>query len=109
MAWWNEASGRAQAAIARCRRRLARIPAIDIAVATSRIIVPNTLIPAAGDFINVDFVGTDSKPMIGNIIEKNFLKPDLRPQMAAISFVLMALILIGVFGYARALGTEDLA
>jgi len=68
-----------------------------------------TFIPAAGDFINVDFIGTDSKPMIGNIIEKNFLKPDLRPQMAAISFVLMTVILVGVFIYARVLGTEDLA
>jgi len=68
-----------------------------------------TFIPAAGDFINVEFVGTQSQTMIGNIVSQNFLKPQLRPEMSAISFVLMALILVGVFIYARALGTEELA
>jgi spermidine/putrescine transport system permease protein len=68
-----------------------------------------TFIPAAGDFINVEFVGTESQTMIGNIISKNFLNPTLRPEMSAIAFVLMAAILVGVFVYARALGTEDLA
>jgi spermidine/putrescine transport system permease protein len=67
-----------------------------------------TFIPAAGDFINVEFIGSEQQTMIGNIVSENFLKESLRPQMSAISFVLMALILIGVFIYASALGTEDL-
>jgi spermidine/putrescine transport system permease protein len=67
-----------------------------------------TFIPAAGDFINVEFVGTQNNTMIGNIVSTNFLKPDLRPAMSAIAFVLMVTILVGVFIYARLLGTEEL-
>jgi len=67
-----------------------------------------TFIPAAGDFINVEFVGSASQQMIGNIVAENFLDRNLRPEMSAISFVLMALILVGVFAYARSLGTEEL-
>ena len=47
--------------------------------------------------------------MIGNIIEQNFGKEFFRPELSALSFMLMAIILIGVLIYARALGTEDLA
>ncbi len=67
-----------------------------------------TFIPASGDFINSTLLGSLRTTMIGNIIEKNFLKPALRPESSALSFVLMALILIGVLVYARLLGTEDL-
>jgi spermidine/putrescine transport system permease protein len=68
-----------------------------------------TFIPACGDFINAELLGSDKQRMIGNVIEKNFLKEGLRPQMSALSFVLMVLILIGVLLYARILGTEELA
>jgi spermidine/putrescine transport system permease protein len=67
-----------------------------------------TFIPATGDFINSTLLGSLRTTMIGNIIENNFLKPALRPESSALSFVLMALILIGVLIYARLLGTEDL-
>lgn len=67
-----------------------------------------TFIPACGDFINAELLGSDKQRMIGNLIEKNFLKEGLRPQMSAISFVLMVLILAGVLIYARLLGTEEL-
>jgi spermidine/putrescine transport system permease protein len=67
-----------------------------------------TFIPATGDFINSTLLGSLRTTMIGNIIESNFLKPALRPESSALSFVLMALILIGVLIYARLLGTEDL-
>ena len=46
--------------------------------------------------------------MIGNIIESNFGKDFFRPELSALSFMLMSLILIGVIIYARALGTEEL-
>ena len=68
-----------------------------------------TFIPATGDFVNAELLGSDKQVMIGNIIEKNFGKEFFRPQLSALSFMLMALILIGVLIYAKVLGTEDLA
>lgn len=67
-----------------------------------------TFIPAAGDFVNSTFVGGTSTTMIGNVVAENFDSPGLRPEMSAISFVLMAVILVGVLVYARLLGTEEL-
>jgi spermidine/putrescine transport system permease protein len=68
-----------------------------------------TFIPATGDFVNAELLGSDRQVMIGNIIEKNFGKEFFRPQLSALSFMLMALILVGVLIYAKVLGTEDLA
>lgn len=68
-----------------------------------------TFIPACGDFVNVELLGTDRQRMIGSIIARNFDKPVFRPGVSALSFVLMAIILAGVLVYARLLGTEDLA
>jgi len=68
-----------------------------------------TFIPATGDFVNAELLGSDRQVMIGNIIEKNFGKDFFRPQLSALSFMLMSLILVGVLIYAKALGTEDLA
>jgi spermidine/putrescine transport system permease protein len=68
-----------------------------------------TFIPASGDFVNAELLGSDKQVMLGNIIEKNFGKEFYRPQLSALSFMLMALILIGVLIYAKVLGTEDLA
>jgi spermidine/putrescine transport system permease protein len=68
-----------------------------------------TFIPACGDFINADLLGSDKQRMIGNLIQTNYLKESLRSQMSAVSFVLMLLILVGVLVYAKVLGTEELA
>ena len=68
-----------------------------------------TFIPATGDFVNAELLGSDKQVMIGNIIEKNFGKEFFRPQLSALSFMLMGLILIGVLIYARVLGTEEIA
>lgn len=68
-----------------------------------------TFIPAAGDFVNSELLGSERTVMIGNIIEKNFGKEFFRPELSALSFMLMAIILIGVIVYARILGTEELA
>ena len=65
-------------------------------------------IPAVGDFINADYLGSTKTTMIGNVIQKQFLVVKDYPVAAAMSFVLMALILVGVLLYTRALGTEDL-
>ena len=65
-------------------------------------------IPAVGDFINADYLGSAKTTMIGNVIQKQFLVIKDYPVAAAMSFVLMAFILVGVLLYTRALGTEDL-
>jgi len=65
-------------------------------------------IPAVGDFINADYLGSTQTTMLGNVIQKQFLVVKDYPAAAALSFLLMALILVGVLLYTRALGTEDL-
>ena len=65
-------------------------------------------IPASGDFINADYLGSTQTTMIGNVIQKQFLVIKDYPAAAALSLVLMVIILVGVLLYTRALGTEDL-
>jgi spermidine/putrescine transport system permease protein len=67
-----------------------------------------TFIPAAGDFVNAQYLGGVNQTMVGNRIQNLFLEIYDYPAAAALSVVLMALILIGVMAYTRALGTEDL-
>lgn len=65
-------------------------------------------IPAVGDFINAELLGSRNTTMIGNVAQRLFLTNNDYPQAAAISFILMGGILVGIFAYARALGTEEL-
>lgn len=69
-----------------------------------------TFIPAAGDYVNADLLGSDrSTKMVGNVIESQFFKvPGGFPTAAALSFTLMAIILLLVFLYVRRFGTEEL-
>jgi spermidine/putrescine transport system permease protein len=67
-----------------------------------------TFIPACGDFINAQLLGTPRQYMIGNVIQSQFLVLNNYPQAAALSFVLMAAIMIAVLAYARLLGTDRL-
>jgi spermidine/putrescine transport system permease protein len=67
-----------------------------------------TFIPAVGDFINAQFLGGTTTTMIGNVIQRRMLGSSDYPEGAAISFILMAAIVVGVFIYARVLGTEEL-
>jgi spermidine/putrescine transport system permease protein len=67
-----------------------------------------TFIPACGDFINAQLLGTPRQYMIGNVIQSQFLVLNDYPEAAAISFVLMAAIMVTVVVYARLLGTERL-
>jgi spermidine/putrescine transport system permease protein len=67
-----------------------------------------TFIPAAGDFINAQLLGTPKQYMVGNVIQSKFLDVLDYPSAAALSFILMALILVGLIAYARAVGTERL-
>jgi spermidine/putrescine transport system permease protein len=67
-----------------------------------------TFIPAIGDFINAELLGTPRQYMIGNVIQSKFLRVADYPEAAALSFILMALILVGVFAYTRVLGARNL-
>jgi spermidine/putrescine transport system permease protein len=67
-----------------------------------------TFIPAAGDFINAQLLGTTRQYMIGNVIQSRFLEQIDYPTAASLSFVLMALILVALLVYARLVGTEKL-
>jgi spermidine/putrescine transport system permease protein len=67
-----------------------------------------TFIPAAGDFINAQLLGTPDQAMIGNVIQSKFLELTDYPAAAALSFILMVTILVLVGVYVRALGTEKL-
>jgi spermidine/putrescine transport system permease protein len=67
-----------------------------------------TFIPAVGDFINAELLGTPRQSMIGNVIQSRFLELTDYPTAAALSFILMALVLVVVLAWARLVGTESL-
>jgi spermidine/putrescine transport system permease protein len=67
-----------------------------------------TFIPACGDFINAALLGTPRQFMIGNVIQNKYLVIQDYPDAAALSFILMTFILIGIFLYARVLGARNL-
>ena len=67
-----------------------------------------TFIPAAGDYVNAAILGSPNTKMIGNVIESRYFKIVDYPTAAALSFTLMAVILILVTVYVRKSGTEEL-
>lgn len=67
-----------------------------------------TFIPAAGDYINAELLGSTDQKMIGNVVQSQFLRVLDYPTAAALSFILMAAILAMVTLYIRKSGTEDL-
>ncbi|HEY7197289.1 MAG TPA: ABC transporter permease [Gaiellaceae bacterium] len=68
-----------------------------------------TFIPAVGDFINAQLLGTPRQQMIGNVIQSKFKVILDYPAAASLSFILLGSILIMVLVYSRVLGTERLA
>jgi spermidine/putrescine transport system permease protein len=67
-----------------------------------------TFIPSMGDYINAELLGNPGTRMIGNVIQNRLLIQNDYPIGSALSFILMAGILIAVAVYARLLGTEQL-
>ena len=67
-----------------------------------------TFIPAAGDFVNAELLGSPRQTMIGNVIQSRYLEVTDYPTAAALSFMLMALILVMIGLWARVAGTESL-
>lgn len=66
-----------------------------------------TFVPATADPVNAQILGGTQNTMIGNVIQTQYLVNNNYPTAAALSFTLMALLLVGIFIYARALGTEN--
>jgi spermidine/putrescine transport system permease protein len=67
-----------------------------------------TFIPAVGDFVNAQLLGTSRQYMIGNVIQSKFLVITDYPAAAALSFLLAVALLICILIYARVLGTRNL-
>ena len=67
-----------------------------------------TFIPAAGDFVNAELLGSPQQTMIGNVIQSRYLEITDYPTAAALSFMLMGLILLLIAVWARIAGTESL-
>jgi spermidine/putrescine transport system permease protein len=67
-----------------------------------------TFVPAVGDYVNASILGGVNNTMIGNIIQAQFLENFDYPLAAALSSILMAAMIIGIFAYARALGTRGI-
>jgi spermidine/putrescine transport system permease protein len=87
-------------------------------VAFRRVVLPLSLpgvfagvllnfVPAASDYVNATVLGGPNDTMIGNIIQNQYLDTTNYPMGAALSFTLMGFLLIGIFIYAKALGTEN--
>ena len=67
-----------------------------------------TFVPAAGDYVNAAILGGTKTTMIGNIIQLEYLTNFHYPIAAALSFILMAGLLVGIFVYAKVLGTRSI-
>jgi spermidine/putrescine transport system permease protein len=65
-----------------------------------------TFIPACGDYINAEFLGGANNTMLGNRIQATYLEESNYPEAAALSFLMMAAILVTVLVYIRIAGTE---
>jgi spermidine/putrescine transport system permease protein len=66
-----------------------------------------TFVPATADPVNAQVLGGTTNTMIGNIIQTTYLTNLNYPTASALSFTLMAVLLVGIFAYARLLGTEN--
>jgi spermidine/putrescine transport system permease protein len=66
-----------------------------------------TFVPVSSDYVNATVLGGSKNTMIGNVIQNQYLVTQDYPTASALSFTLMAIMLLLIFAYARALGTED--
>jgi spermidine/putrescine transport system permease protein len=67
-----------------------------------------TFIPACGDYINAELLGTPKQYMVVNRIQAAFLTEHNYPVAASLSIILMALVVLMVVFYVRRAGTEEL-
>jgi spermidine/putrescine transport system permease protein len=67
-----------------------------------------SFIPAAGDYLNAELLGSRNETMIGNVIQRLYLVNNDYPQAAALSLILMIGILASVFVYRRLFRGQEL-
>jgi len=67
-----------------------------------------TFIPASGDYINAELLGSPNERMVGNVIQNLFTTTGDYAAAGALSVTLMLIIVALVVGYARTTNTEDL-
>ena len=67
-----------------------------------------TFIPAAGDYINAQLLGSTNQRMVGNVIQDLFTDTGDYAAAGALSVTLMAIIVALVVIYIRKAGTEEL-
>ena len=67
-----------------------------------------TFIPALGDYVNQQVLGGTSDTMIGTVIQNAFLTNLDYAGGSALSAVLLAVALVGIFAYARLLGSRTI-
>jgi spermidine/putrescine transport system permease protein len=67
-----------------------------------------TFIPAAGDYINAQLLGSPNQRMVGSVIQSLFTDANNYPAAGALSMILMLLIVAMVLVYVRRAGTEEL-
>ncbi len=67
-----------------------------------------SFIPAVGDYINAELLGSRNETMIGNVIQRQFLVNTDYPEASALSLILMVGLLISVFLYMRVLRGQEL-
>lgn len=67
-----------------------------------------TFIPALGDYVNQQILGGTSNTMIGTVIQNAFLVNLDYAGGSALSAILMAIALVGIFAYARLLGSRTI-
>jgi spermidine/putrescine transport system permease protein len=67
-----------------------------------------TFIPAAGDYINAQLLGSPNQRMVGNYIQSLFTTQGDYATAGALSVILMAIIVVMVILYIRKAGTEEL-
>jgi spermidine/putrescine transport system permease protein len=90
-------------------------PATGFRKVTFRLSMPGvvsgtllTFIPACGDYINAELLGTPNQYMIGNRIQSAFLTEHNYPLAASLSLTLMAVVVLMVILYVRRAGTDEL-
>lgn len=66
-----------------------------------------TFVPATGDYVNSDVLGSNRTFMVGQAIQRKFLEEADYPEAAALSVILMLGMLVIALAYAKVLGTED--
>lgn len=67
-----------------------------------------TFVPALGDYVNQQVLGGTNNTMIGTVIQNAFLVNLDYAGGSALSAVLLAVALVGIFAYARLLGSRTI-